>query len=146
MPQFGPPVVRLDQDTSLRQPVYVPARTARPRAHRLGWRRRAEDGEGSSTESQADLQRVPAELSGYVDHLVDAQYPEYVVIEASPRETGEEVHFLFHTLALIILSLCDRFFLPHLPFLHQQSLYLPPFICILLATTSPSPVPCSLML
>jgi protein CLEC16A len=26
-----------------------------------------------------------------VDHVVDAQYPEYVVIEASPRETGEEV-------------------------------------------------------
>ena len=73
---------------SLRQPVYVPARAPRPRAHRLGWRRRTEGGEGSSTESQADLQ---AELGRYVDHVVDAQYPEYVVIEASPRETGEEV-------------------------------------------------------
>ena len=86
VPQFAPPVVRLDQDTSLRQPVYVPAQTTRPRAHRLGWRernmawRRGEDGEGSSTVSQADLQAV-----------VDAQYPEYVVIEASPRETGVEV-------------------------------------------------------
>ena len=91
IPLFAPPVVKLDQETSLRQPVYVPARTQRPRAHRLGWRRRGEDGEGSSTESQADLHDVPSEVTGYVDHVVDAQYPEYVVIEASPNETGEEV-------------------------------------------------------
>ena len=94
MPQFAPPVVRLDQDTSLGQPVYVPAQTTRPRAHRLGWRRRGEDGEGSSTESQADLQAV-----------VDAQYPEYVVIEASPRETGVEVGDVF--LSSLPLLLCS---------------------------------------
>ena len=61
VPQFAPPVVRLDQEVSLRQPVYVPAMAPRPRSHRLGWRRRGEDGEGSSTESHADLQD---ELSG----------------------------------------------------------------------------------
>ena len=83
--------MRLDQEVSLRQPVYVPARAARPRSHRIAWKRRADDGEGSSTESQADLHELPPDLSGYVDHVVDAQYPEYVVIEASPRETGEEV-------------------------------------------------------
>ena len=94
MPQFAPPVVRVDQDTSLRQPVYVPAQTTRPRAHRLGWRRRGEDGEGSSTESQADLQAV-----------VDSQYPEYVVIEASPRETGVEVGDVF--LSSLPLLLCS---------------------------------------
>lgn len=90
MPLFAPPVVKLDQETSLRQPVYVPAQ---PRSLRRGHRgrRRREDGEGSSTESQSDLRDIPPEVTGYVDHVVDAQYPEYVVIEASPRETGEEV-------------------------------------------------------
>lgn len=90
MPLFAPPVVKLDQETSLRQPVYVPAQ---PRSLRRGHRgrRRREDGEGSSTESQSDLRDIPPEVTGYVDNVVDAQYPEYVVIEASPRETGEEV-------------------------------------------------------
>ena len=89
MPQFAPPAVKLSQETSLRQPVYVPARPGVHRhGRRMGERGRGEDGEGSSTESQRE---VPAEVAGYVDHVVDAQYPEYVVIEASPRETGEEV-------------------------------------------------------
>lgn len=92
VPQFAPPVVKLDHDTSLRQPMYVPALTGGlRRGYKLGGRRHVQDGEGSSTESQADLRDVPAEVAGYVDHVVDAQYPEYVVIEASPRQTGEEV-------------------------------------------------------
>ena len=129
VPQFAPPVVRLDQDTSLGQPVYVPAQTTRPRAHRLGWRRRGEDGEGSSTESQANLQAV-----------VDSQYPEYVVIEASPRETGVEVG----DLSSLPLLLCGRCFPPRLLCLpHQQSRVLePPITHTLLATTSPYPPPC----
>ena len=105
VPQFAPPVVRLDQEVSLRQPVYVPATPSRPRAHRLGRRGQREDAEGSSTESQADLDDIPEQLSRYVDNVVDAQYPEYVVIEASPRERGEEVQstkepFLKHCLSL----------------------------------------------
>lgn len=93
MPLFAPPRVKLDQETSLGQPVYVPAQPRGPRRWHRGKRRR-EDGEGSSTESQADLMDIPAEVTGYVDHVVDAQYPEYVVIEASPRETGKEVLLL----------------------------------------------------
>lgn len=88
---------------SLRQPVYVPATATRPRSQRLGWRRRTEDGEGSSTESQADLYEMPPDLSAYVDHVIDAQYPEYVVIEASPRETGEEVGLKFFFFEVYIL-------------------------------------------
>ena len=90
IPQFAPPVVKLDQETSLRQPVYVPARAQRSRGHWMGRRRQGEDGEGSSTESQADLHDMNYM---YVDHVVDAQYPEYVVIEASPGETGKEVSY-----------------------------------------------------
>ena len=58
-------VVKLDQETSLRQPVYVPA-SAGPKAGHRG-RRHREDGEGSSTESQADLRDIPPEVTGYVD-------------------------------------------------------------------------------
>ena len=139
VPLFAPPVVRLDQDTSLRQPLYVPARSARPRAHRLGWRRRGEDGEGSSTESQADLHNMPP---GYVDHVVDAQYPEYVVIEASPRETGEEVGRL-DMFRPVSVPLCCRCFPPHLLCPHQQRLQQRHITHTLLVTTYPSPVPCS---
>lgn len=95
MPLFAPPVVRLDHETSLRQPMYVPARTQRSRGHWLGRRRRGEDGEGSSTESQADMRDMLPEVTKYVDHVVDAQYPEYVVIEPSPGETGKEVTLIY---------------------------------------------------
>lgn len=77
---------------SLRQPVYVPAPAVDMRhlSQQPGVR---EDGEGSSTESLAHMRELTGHpvVTGYVDHVVDSQYPEYVVIEASPKETGEEV-------------------------------------------------------
>ena len=134
-------MVKLDQETSLRQPVYVPAL---PRAvRRLGWRRRGEDGEGSSTESQADLRDVPPEVSGYVDHVVDSQYPEYVVIEASPRETGEEVTVVGIVTPLFTCVWCGLQVLPSpevdVVGLGRGSSPLPPS-----QQPSPTPSPCPL--
>lgn len=89
LPLFAPPPIKLNQEMSLRQPVYVPAAAVDMR-HPPG---QQEDGEGSSTESLAHMRELTGHpvLTGYVDHVVDSQYPEYVVIETSPKETGEKV-------------------------------------------------------
>lgn len=92
LPLFAPPPIKLNQEMSLRQPVYVPASAVDMR-HRPQQQGVREEGEGSSTESLAHMRELTGHsvVTGYVDHVVDSQYPEYVVIEASPKETGEEV-------------------------------------------------------